>query len=304
MNSWHVTENPYESLTVDLTVRCNMKCSFCYDADQTRPDIDLAYFEEVCRQLRIPLGKKMLWKFVGGEPTLHPQFFELIEAAHKCGQRVFFSSNGLTIRPGSKFVERLTALPYSVDCGVTLDGGIDHDDIYEALNGQRCAEKKMEGLHTLLTTKHPVYISAIIVRGLNECVIPELLQLAAENRRIAYVHFRTTAKVGRFIDVEPYTAADLAKMMEPHFTEEQRRPYSRFEIWCPASEPKCCIRFMPNPRLCVSLVEFMSPQSTLCPKRGRLVDNFMVEPCFESLMSVSNNKPVRHELAFHGKVSQ
>lgn len=287
---YSIEENPYEAITVDVTQRCNMRCSFCYDADQTRPDIELRYFEEVCRRIKVPEDKQLLWKFLGGEPTLHPQFFELIDAAHKNGQRVFFSSNGMTLKTKSEIIRRLGSLNYSVDCGVTLDGGIGHDEIYEQMNGQRCAEKKMQALGALLSTRQPIYISAIVVRGLNECVVPELIGLCKTHPRIAYLHFRPTAKVGRYVDVEPYTLAELKEMVKPYFTEDEMKPYSKFEIWCPSGDPDCCFRFMPRPGFQVSLVEFMTEKGARCPKRGRLIDGFRVVPFFESVMEEAVNQ--------------
>lgn len=295
METYPIEENPYEALTADLTQRCNMKCSFCYDADQTRPDLSLEYFAEVCRRVKTPTDKKLLWKFLGGEPTLHPQLFDMIEVAHACGHRVFFSSNGMTLKLGSSIVDRLKSLPYSVDCGVTMDGGVGHDDIYQEINGQRCAVKKMAALEALLWTGKPIYVSAIIVRGVNECVVGELLTLAKTHHRIAYVHFRPTAQVGRYLDVKPYSMSELREMVRPFFTEEEMRPQSKFEIWCPSGDPDCCVRFMPRPGLQVSLVEFMTPRAALCPKRGKLIDGFRVAPFFEDAMRSAIEHKIERE---------
>ena len=69
-----VEENPFESLGVDLTYRCNMSCTYCYNPIRSLADMDLSYFEEVCRRLPgcVP------FKFLGGKPTLHPDFMGFI----------------------------------------------------------------------------------------------------------------------------------------------------------------------------------------------------------------------------------
>ena len=47
-----VEENPFLSLGVDLTYRCNMSCTYCYNPIRSLADMELSYFEEVCRRLQ------------------------------------------------------------------------------------------------------------------------------------------------------------------------------------------------------------------------------------------------------------
>jgi molybdenum cofactor biosynthesis enzyme MoaA len=283
-----VEENPFVSLGVDLTYRCNMSCTYCYNPIRALADMDLSYFEEVCRRLPGPIQ----FKFLGGEPTLHPDFMGFILAARRRKHEVTVLSNGRRYTDPA-FVKALADLDARFILGISLDGGASRDDVYQQINNERCLGWKMKALDTL--DKHfrgRVEISAIIVRGLNEDVITELLALAdCYPKTVRYVHFRTAAKTGRWGETAPYTMEELKKLVRPHFTEEQFRPQCLWEPHCgPGEGCGACYRFRPTSRLQISLIEFATRRAAACHKRGKLVDQqFLVQSFFENIMHNSES---------------
>lgn len=279
-----VEQNPYQNLYVDLTMRCNMDCNYCYNPIRSRLDMDLAYFDEVCKRLPGPVD----FRFLGGEPALHPLFFDFITTARQYGHQVYFSSNGIRYtRPD--FMKKLAALDVSFVAGLTMDGGYSDDDLYMRLNNQHCLEQKLLALENLQKYGiKRVCLSAIIIRGENEKVIAELIELAEKYSDVVrYIHFRSAAKVGRWINTEPYTQAELKQLVQPHFNEEQFAPSCVREIYCTKEEGgTCCYRFRPTRRLQISLIEFATQKSALCPKRGKVLsEGFRIQPFFENMIN-------------------
>jgi molybdenum cofactor biosynthesis enzyme MoaA len=278
-----IEENPFESLGVDLTYQCNMSCNYCNNPLRSMANMDLSYFEEVCRRL----PGYVHFKFLGGEPTLHPDFMGFIRAARSRKHEVTILSNGKRYTD-TDFVKALADLDARFILGLSLDGGSSRDDVYHTINNEHCLGWKMKALETL--DKHfpgRVEISAIIVPGLNEDVVPQLLELAGRHHQIVrYIHFRTSAKVGRWGETPPYTLEQLKDIVRPFFTEEQFQPQCLWETSCAPGEG-CggCYRFRPTPRLQISLVEFATQRAASCPKRGKLVDRkFLVQSFFENIM--------------------
>jgi len=76
-------------LTVDLTNRCNMMCDPCFmDANQVGYVHELSWDEiqEILdNALKIKPRRQMSVQFSGGEPTMHPRFFDAIRYARKIG---------------------------------------------------------------------------------------------------------------------------------------------------------------------------------------------------------------------------
>lgn len=278
-----VEANPFSSLGVDLTYRCNMSCTFCYNPIRALADMELPYFEEVCRRL----PRCVHFKFLGGEPTLHPDLAGFIRAARIRKHEVTVLSNGRRYTDPD-FVKALSDLDARFILGLSLDGGSSRDDVYNRINNEHCLGWKMKALETL--DRHftgRVEISAIIVRGLNEGVVPELLGLAERHPAIVrYIHFRTAARAGRWDVTAPYTLEELMEVVRPYFTTGQFQPQCLWETHCaPGQGCGGCYRFRPTPRLQISLVEFATPRAASCPKRGKLVDRqFLVQSFFENIM--------------------
>ena len=284
---YDVDTNPYTNIYLDLTMRCNMDCNYCYNPMRSKDDMEVSYFEEVCR--RLPRPTKL--NFLGGEPTLHPNFFDFLRIAHQHHHYVFFASNGYNYT-NRQFMQKLQSLDFSFSPGLSLDGGSTNDDFYEILNNKRCLSTKMKALQNLQEYGiGRVCLSAIITRGVNESVVGELIELAEKYSDVVrYIHFRSAAMVGRWANTLPYTSAELFELMKPHFTEEQLKPKCVAEIHCPPeSGNDCCYRFRPNNRLQISLIEFATSKSANCPFRGKLLpDNFRIQPFFQNMIDVGD----------------
>lgn len=280
---YSVDNNPYENIYVDLTYRCNMACNYCYNPLRDAKDLDLSYFEEVCKRLPFPV----CIRFLGGEPALHPRFFDFITTARRWGHHVFFSSNGM-VYLDEIFVKELKRLKVTYVPGLTMDGGYSGREIYKVMNGGDYLDKKLQALSNL--AKHDirrVIISAIITRDVNESTIPELIELAGKYKKVVrYIHFRTAAQTGRWVNTKPYTLSELKELVRPHFTAAAFQPKCIREISCPPEANRdCCYRFHPTSRLQVSLIEFATAKSAACKKRGKLLDkSFIIQPFFEHMI--------------------
>jgi MoaA/NifB/PqqE/SkfB family radical SAM enzyme len=293
MQTFPVEKNPYRTVYVDLTHRCNMRCNVCYRPDRALPDLDLDYFAEVCRRL----PHQVCFRILGGEPTLHPRLTDFISAANEHGHVFTLGTNGKKLADRSfardlvtwrdpRYDGKYGPNPFAIF--IDLSGGLSHDELYEQFHGERCAEMKISALNNLLDLGFErLAITAIIVRGLNEGVIPELLTLAAEQPAIRAVHFRSMARVGRWIAGEPYGCAELTDLVKAHLPDGGRSVRA-IERVPPTSEVRCrdcCHRFMAG-QLQIGIIEFASERSARCWYRGQLVPNtFELRPWFEHMLS-------------------
>ena len=278
-------QNPYPSILVDVTARCNMQCKFCYYPNHDHADMTVDQFQHLCRSLPSPT----IIKLAGGEPTLHPQLPEFIRAAVEHQHRIYICSNGMKYRDPAfmKSLEPLKALPSDFGLGLSMDGGTENANAYETITGRDCLSDKLEAFESLV--KHScsrVSLTAIIVRGFNEDVIPQLIDLAKKDPNIVrYIHFRNAGKVGAFVETEPYTIEELKGLTASHFSEKEFAPACLGEVYCPVETGRtCCYRFRPTRRLQISLIEFVSDQAAQCPKRGRvMLGEDRIFPLFHSI---------------------
>jgi molybdenum cofactor biosynthesis enzyme MoaA len=283
--SYKFTDNPFESLVVDITNRCNMSCNFCWNPQRQQSDMSFEYFKRLCAELPFPVFMKLS----GGEPTLHPQLLDFMRVAHQYQHTVYIVSNGIKYAD-IKFIRSLKVLKdegISLSLGISMDGGYLNRNAYVLINGQDCLADKVRAFDTLVDSGlGRVCLMATIYRGVNENVIPQLILLADKHpQAVRYIHFRNATKVGVWQETNPYTIEEMKALVCSHFSQEQFQPRCLREVYCsPEEKRQCCYRFRPNKRLQISLIEFNSQRSACCPKRGRVVNGVNgIQPFFMSM---------------------
>ena len=106
-------------LTWELTYACNLACVHCLSSSGRRDPRELTTRE--CERVIDDLERMQVFyvNIGGGEPTVRPDFWDLVDyaTAHHVG--VKFSTNGLKITP--ELAARLAASDY-IDVQISLDG--------------------------------------------------------------------------------------------------------------------------------------------------------------------------------------
>ncbi len=75
----------FRSLTkieIDITYACNLKCPNCNRSVSQSPSVDHMSLDQIKKFVEESSEKSWRWesiKLLGGEPTLHPQFFQILE---------------------------------------------------------------------------------------------------------------------------------------------------------------------------------------------------------------------------------
>jgi len=131
-------------LTWELTYACNLSCVHCLSSSGRRDPRELSTAE--CQALIDELERMRVFyvNIGGGEPTVRPDFWDLVDyaTAHHVG--VKFSTNGVKITP--EIARRLAGSDY-VDVQVSLDGAT--EEVNDAVRGPgayRTALRAMEHL--------------------------------------------------------------------------------------------------------------------------------------------------------------
>ncbi|HET9973287.1 MAG TPA: mycofactocin radical SAM maturase [Streptosporangiaceae bacterium] len=118
-------------LTWELTYACNLSCVHCLSSSGRRDPRELSTAE--CRAVIDELERMQVFyvNIGGGEPTVRPDFWNLVDyaTAHHVG--VKFSTNGIKINP--EIAERLAASDY-VDVQLSLDGAT--AEVNDAVRGR------------------------------------------------------------------------------------------------------------------------------------------------------------------------
>lgn len=179
----------------NITRRCNLSCVHCY-SDSTSQHYEGELSLDECKAVLDDLagfGVPAVL-FSGGEPTMHPHFFELCEYASSLGLRVTISTNGTLITPETARRLKEYGVTY---VGISLDGIGEAHDVFRGRSGtfekvvaafRNCREAGQKaGLRLTLTA----YTAS---------QLPEILKFIEEEgiQRVCFYHLVTS---GRGADV-------------------------------------------------------------------------------------------------------
>jgi len=102
-------------IEIDITYRCNLSCANCNRSIARAPEnLDIS-IDTIAEFVQVSLQKKIHWRRIrvlGGEPTLHPQFMEIIDLLRSYRDNGFLCSIEVVTNGYGSFVNRkLKELP-------------------------------------------------------------------------------------------------------------------------------------------------------------------------------------------------
>jgi len=280
----------FYSLGVEITHRCNMECANCYMPNREVPDFDVNRLYGVLEQL----PKKTEIRLLGGEPTVRSDLPEIVAKIKSLGHRVTMMTNGLMLaRPG--YAREL------VDAGMrsiylSLNGA-DDNDIYEKMDGIRCAERKLQAWQECHDANMNVNIGAILQKGTNDFVPKRLLELSNEMGGGHILRFRNVGQIGRYTltKEQNWTWDEIVNNICEQYGVDPARAKSYNRVNGFSEENTILFPIDENKKLKGTWVKITdwSPSSGLHPdttgnRRGRITQNFKLAPYFEHVKMYEN----------------
>lgn len=93
----------------NLLKRCNFNCSYCapdiHDFTSEYPSFES--IKETFDNLNIPEGKRPYFHLQGGEPTIHPNLFEIVDLCCSAGEVEIVTNGTATIETYSKLLDKV-----------------------------------------------------------------------------------------------------------------------------------------------------------------------------------------------------
>ncbi|KJE76133.1 antilisterial bacteriocin subtilosin biosynthesis protein AlbA [Ferrimicrobium acidiphilum DSM 19497] len=148
-------------LTWELTWACNLSCRHCLSASGVSDPRELDF--AACQKLLDDLHDMQVFylNIGGGEPMMHPQFFDIIEYADSLGIGVKFSTNGTRLTRSA--AQRIAALTYC-NVQVSLDGAT--AEVNDAIRGVGSFDRALWALTNLAEVGvQGTKISVVVTRG-------------------------------------------------------------------------------------------------------------------------------------------
>jgi 7,8-dihydro-6-hydroxymethylpterin dimethyltransferase len=183
---------------VEINQACNLACPVCFAnaTDLHGSHLPLSTIEAMLDALVASEGEPDLVQISGGEPTIHPQFFEVLDACKARPIRhVMINTNGLRIAQDPAFVDRLAS--YAPRLEVYLQFDSLSDDALMDIRGAKLARIRQKALEELERVGLSTTLVAVIKRGVNDKEVPAIINHALTWKCVRGVTFQPVQDAGR-----------------------------------------------------------------------------------------------------------
>ncbi|GAB4464473.1 MAG: radical SAM protein [Armatimonadaceae bacterium] len=233
-------------LLLEITQACNLRCPTCYaDSGANGPatDHDFITLVEARRRLEAFFLQQTTLDVLmlsGGEPTIHPQFRELLEMALAYPiNRILVNTNGLRLNQSTELVELLSAHRKRVELYFSYASF--RPEVHQRLYGVDLTRQKRQALETAQAAGIFTTLVPTVEQGVNNDEIADLYRFALSLDNINGITYQPVMNNGRYKHTyRPEDRLTLTGVL--HRLEEQTGGELRSTdfVGLPCSHPDCC----------------------------------------------------------------
>jgi len=195
-----------ENITINITNRCNFRCTHCFvsDSDRRKDLLDLEHFKQFLKEANDHLASNLNFAILGGEPLLQKEkTLEIARIGKEKKIEVIVSTNGSLV--DDDFAKKAKKAGLVVQ--ISMEGAT--SDINDSIRGNGSFIKAKRGVECLVS--HRVYtILSMVVQKLNYHQINDFYNLG-RNLRVNEIRFIQLKRMGRARegDLEPVSNIEL-----------------------------------------------------------------------------------------------
>ncbi|MDW7691864.1 radical SAM protein [Flammeovirgaceae bacterium SG7u.111] len=189
---------------IEVTDRCNLTCPTCYASSSPTHGRhrSLAEIEKMLDVIVESEGEPDVVQLSGGEPTIHPDFFEILDIAKaKPIKHLMVNTNGIKIAKDFEFTKKLAS--YMPDFEIYLQFDSFREEVLEQMRGASLKEIRMQALENLNKLNLSTTLVVTLQKGLNDDEIGEIIDFALKQKCVRGVTFQPTSVSGRLENFDP-----------------------------------------------------------------------------------------------------
>jgi hypothetical protein len=191
---------------IEITDRCNLTCPTCYAMSSPHYGRHRTV-AEVERMFDIIVeneGEPDVIQISGGEPTLHPDFFEILDLAKtKPFKHIMLNTNGIRIAKDKAFAARLAT--YMPDFEIYLQFDSFKPEVLEVLRGKDLTDIRQKAIEHLNELNLSTTLVVTLQKGLNDGEIGSIIDYALKQPCVRGVTFQPIQIAGRTEGFDPQT---------------------------------------------------------------------------------------------------
>lgn len=184
---------------LEITSSCNLDCPMCFaESGPGGKHLTLEKCIAAIDRFVEVEGQPEILQLSGGEPTIHPQFEQILDYA--CRQPidiVMINTNGVRLARDRAFLERIAAYHKRIEIYLQFDG-LD-EGCYSDLRGELLLETKLQAVDRLGEVGMNTILVSTVQPGVNDDQVGAIVQFGVERWWITGASFQPATYSGRFV---------------------------------------------------------------------------------------------------------
>ncbi len=212
---------------LEVTDSCNLDCPICYAGSGTHRTThrSLAQIERMLDRIVANEGEPDIVQVSGGEPTLHPEFFNILDACRaRPIKHLMVNTNGIRIATDAAFAERLATYMPAFEVYLQFDS-LQAAPLMQ-LRGADLRSVRRRALERLNVLGVSTTLVVTVERGVNDGELGAILDFALQQPSVRGVTFQPVQQAGR---LQGYSAAKHRLTL----TEVRRRILQQSSVFQP-----------------------------------------------------------------------
>ncbi len=191
---------------IELTDRCNLTCPTCYSSSSPTHGRHKT-LEEIKAMIDAVVqseGEPDVVQLSGGEPTIHPNFFEVLDYCKKQPiKHLMVNTNGIRIANDTGFAEKLAT--YMPDFELYLQFDSFKKEVLESMRGKDLRDIRNSAIQKLNELNLSTTLVVTLQKGLNDDEIGKIIDYGLAQKCVRGVTFQPTSSSGRLKHFDPET---------------------------------------------------------------------------------------------------
>ncbi len=183
---------------IEINEHCNLTCPVCFanSSPAKSKHLPLPTIERMLDALVASEGEPDIVQISGGEPTLHPDFFAVLDAVRSRPIRhVMINTNGIRLAREPDFVARLAEQKRGLEIYLQFDS-LKREALMD-LRGADLRRVRTEALENLERHNISTTLVVTVKRGINDEEVGDIVNHALEWRCVRGVTFQPVQDAGR-----------------------------------------------------------------------------------------------------------
>jgi len=225
---------------IEVTDRCNLACPICYadsgaaeffpNGHKPRQHRSLAQIENMLDAIVANEGEPQVVQLSGGEPTIHPDFFDIMDLAKsKPIKHLMINTNGVRIAKERDFCDRLSQYMPGIEVYLQFDSF--QTAALESLRGADLRDVRERAIAHLNEFNISTTLVVTVKKGLNDGEMGQIIDYALQQKCVRGVTFQPVQAAGRLEGFDPqrdrYTLTEVRRNIlaqSEHFQAEDIIP--------------------------------------------------------------------------------